>query len=300
MHRFHRRFARPLVLAIALAGLTSLDPGLATASDPFALYAVPTAVEMLPSDATATRVVIHGALLFLSMTRGAGKEAAYTDPKCGKMYFECPAGEEMLCRMQWQDVSDAIGKGYCAGFGTMNMLSTATLSAEDAALTKPDRWEMGMGVAMASYLGGQCPKASTLKCPLSPMGGVGAGGGAGGGGAGGGGAGGGGAGGSGGAGSSGGAGGAGDQHVDAGTGGHGGATGAGGTGESAATGGAIGMGGSAGAGGVDGAAGQGGGKKPGGGCAIIGPSLATANLMSAAFVAAIVIRTTRRRPRRNR
>ena len=46
-----------------------------------------------------------------------GVAAAYTEPKCGKMYFECPAGEEGLCRMQWQDVRNAVGKGYCAGFG---------------------------------------------------------------------------------------------------------------------------------------------------------------------------------------
>ena len=152
-------------LTIGGAALVTLAGGSARASDPFALYAVPTAVELLPSEANATQVVVHGAFLFLTVTQKTTANAMYSEPKCGAMYFQCPSGQEDLCRMQWSDIKNAIQGGYCAGFGTLNMLSAATLRDEGSPLGTPDKWEMGMGVAIASSLGNQCPKARALICP---------------------------------------------------------------------------------------------------------------------------------------
>jgi len=96
------------------------------------------------------------------------------------MYFQCPAGSETMCRMQWQDVG-RLGTmtGVCAGFGAMNVVSTATIRLEGSALAGPDTWDLGIGVSYGSSIGGQCQPAKALSCPLS-SGGGGAGGGAGG------------------------------------------------------------------------------------------------------------------------
>ena len=82
--------------------------------------------------------------------------------------------------MQWQDVG-RLGTmtGVCAGFGAMNVVSTATIRLEGSALAGPDTWDLGIGVSYGSSIGGQCQPAKALSCPLS-SGGGGAGGGAGG------------------------------------------------------------------------------------------------------------------------
>ena len=240
MLTFRRSGFQSSHLAVACAVVVTLAAGSAAASDPFALYAVPTAVELLPNDADATRVVIHGSFLFLTVP---GTSAVYGDPKCGAMYFQCTPGEEDLCRMQWRDLRNAVGGTYCAGFGTLNMLSAATLRQEGAPLIGPDKWEMGMGVAMASYLGGECPKALALKCakpsldggaPDAPLGG------------------------SGGVNGSGGASGLGGAGGRGGASGSGGASGRGGAGGSSGSGGVNGSGGAGGAGDAGDAGGAGG------------------------------------------
>lgn len=151
-------------LGAACAMVVTFTAAEAAASDPFALYASPTAVELLPDAAAATRVVIHGAILFLTVPQSTSGAFVYNEPRCGTMYFQCAAGEEDLCRMQWRDLQNAVGRTYCAGFGTLNMLSNATFWPEGTAPVKPDKWEMGMGVAIAGFLGGACPKALALKC----------------------------------------------------------------------------------------------------------------------------------------
>src|SRR5262245_43120628 len=78
------------------------------------------------------------------------------------MYFECPAGKEILCRMQWSDIRKYIGQNGCAGFGTLNMLSQATLHPNQPARWVPDVWDLGMGVSGGFFVDGQCPKAQTV------------------------------------------------------------------------------------------------------------------------------------------
>jgi hypothetical protein len=141
------------------------------------------------------------------------------------MYFQCPAGSETMCRMQWQDVR-TIGtiNTMCAGFGTRNVVTTATIRPEGTPLSSPDTWDLGMGVTPGVSIGNQCPAAKALKCE-SPSG----------------------------------TGGAGGVGGSTGAGGVGGSTGAGG---SAGAGGSTSAGGSGGTAGSSGSAGTGGG--PGG------------------------------------
>ncbi|HRI50130.1 MAG TPA: hypothetical protein PLW65_08105 [Pseudomonadota bacterium] len=62
----------------------------AAASSPVATYVVPSQVEYFPDEASATRVIIHGAFFFWQ------NGGTYNQPACGYMYFSCPAGQEAM------------------------------------------------------------------------------------------------------------------------------------------------------------------------------------------------------------
>jgi hypothetical protein len=148
----------PLALLVLL-----LAPFAARASDPSAIYSVPTRVEILPDDASGTRVVISGAFFFLK----GGGTYAYDEPRCGYLSFQCPAGKELLCRMQWLDLRKAIGLPYCAGFGTLNTVSTATLHTDRGSLGAPDPWDLGIGITQGMYVDGKCAPALQRSCALA-------------------------------------------------------------------------------------------------------------------------------------
>jgi hypothetical protein len=141
----------------------------ARASTPVSIYTAASRVDMLPSDALASEVVIHGAFMFVNSSGG------YSDAACGVMYFRCPSGSETMCRMQWLDIRTmGTGTSQCAGFGAQNVVSTARVRDEGAALTAPDTWELGLGVQPGSYIDGKCAPAKTLACaqPSSSDGGT--------------------------------------------------------------------------------------------------------------------------------
>jgi hypothetical protein len=152
-----RSIPRLSLLAILLAPLS------AEASDPVSIYAVPTKVEILPDEATGTRVVIAGSFFFLNAPGGF----TYGEPRCGYMSFQCPPGQELMCRMQWRDIR-TIGQSYCAGFGTQGMVSSARVYPDRASLGSPDPWDLGMGVSQGQYVDGKCPKARVLNCAVAP------------------------------------------------------------------------------------------------------------------------------------
>jgi hypothetical protein len=134
----------------------------AAASEPSSIYTVPTEVEILPDEASGTRVVIAGSFFFLTTPMGF----TYGEPQCGYMSFQCPPGKEVMCRMQWQDIRK-IGPSFCAGFGTLGMLSAAHVHADRASLGTPDPWDLGLGISTGQYVDGKCPKALALACALA-------------------------------------------------------------------------------------------------------------------------------------
>jgi hypothetical protein len=160
--RLTLRFSTRLVGALSGLGILAHMAGVALASNPTGTYTVPSRVDLMPSEAAATRAVIHGA--FFQLTSNAG---GYDNPKCGVMYFECQAGQETMCRMQWSELLAAVGsKGFCSGFGALNVVSTATIRAEGAALGAPDKWDLGMGISTGVSVDNKCPAAVALTCPL--------------------------------------------------------------------------------------------------------------------------------------
>jgi hypothetical protein len=150
---------RPILRAIPVLLLLARP---AAASDPSSIYTVPSKVEILPDDVTGTSVVIHGAFFFLS----APMSFTYGQPRCGYMSFQCPAGKEAMCRLQWQDLRKSMGSSFCAGFGTLGAVSNAALHPEPFAAVKPDIWDLGMGISQGSYVDGKCGPARSLICAL--------------------------------------------------------------------------------------------------------------------------------------
>jgi hypothetical protein len=119
---------------------------------------------LLPNAAAATSVVIHGA--FFPLTNGLN--VTYGDPRCGVMYFSCVAGQEAMCRMQWGELASHAGEalGFCYGFGSLGVVSTARIRAEGEALANPDPWDLGLGLQPGVYVDGKCAPALKLACDL--------------------------------------------------------------------------------------------------------------------------------------
>lgn len=151
--------SRRHAVALAVAVLVSLLSAGTRASTAVSIYTAAARVDMLPAESTATEVVIHGAFMFLDSSGN------YSDAVCGTMYFRCPSGSETMCRMQWLDIrSMGTASNQCAGFGSVNAVSSAHVRAEGTALVSPDTWDLGVGVQPGSFIGGKCGPAKRLAC----------------------------------------------------------------------------------------------------------------------------------------
>jgi len=146
-------------ITVAVAAPTS-----ARASEPVSIYVVPRLVEQ-PAG-TPARVAIHGAFFRLT----SATNMTYGAPQCGVMYFQCAPGDETMCRMQWGELATAAkvsSPTTCSGFGSLHVISAATLRQEGAPLVTPDAWDLGMGIGLGEYVDGKCALARALVCPLS-------------------------------------------------------------------------------------------------------------------------------------
>src|SRR5262245_24049298 len=146
-----KRFLRVTIL-LAASVVAAGWPSRAQASSPMGVYARVDTVAYEPTKAEAVRAVVHGVFALHSGAAGFN----YTAPQAGYMYFQCPAGNEAECRLQWQDLENAIGQNYCAGFGQQDQ-SFGTVRAEGTVPTSPDTYVLGMGVEPGVYVGGTCP-----------------------------------------------------------------------------------------------------------------------------------------------
>ena len=91
-----------LRVAVVVSAVAALLAGagvrVAHASEAVSVYVAASRVDMMPSDDAATTVAIHGAFILLKA------DGTWEPPTCGYMHFQCPAGSEAMCRMQWKDV----------------------------------------------------------------------------------------------------------------------------------------------------------------------------------------------------
>lgn len=132
------------IFAAAAIG-ASLAPD-ARASVPVGVWARVESMTFEPSEASATRVQIRGAVMLFDNSTG-GPYLGYTSPALGTLDYVCPAGKEATCQLEWQDIKKNIGAppNECVGFGDQ-LTPTGTLHANGAPLGAPDTYPLAMGV----------------------------------------------------------------------------------------------------------------------------------------------------------
>ena len=136
------------VLLVLAAAMEVLAPGAAFASSAFGVNAKPLRVTFEPAaPETATAVRIEGLIALGGLTQD------FVTPACGYLYYQCKAGEETLCREQWQDLATAAKAGQCVLFtarrdSTGNLANVGRLRPLDEAPANPDVYSArdGLGV----------------------------------------------------------------------------------------------------------------------------------------------------------
>jgi hypothetical protein len=135
---------------VAAAVLCAAAP--ASASDQLGVYAVVRKVKFEPGPnvTDAVRVRLCGAFALANINNGS-----YFGPASGYMYYTCPAGQEALCRMQWQEMMAASTNGKCVGYGQRrdtsgNAANNGRIRPPSEAVTGPDSYPVGMGMVTVS------------------------------------------------------------------------------------------------------------------------------------------------------
>lgn len=150
------RFAAPAASLAATLALTT--PALA--SSPMSVYSRTDNVKYEPDKANAQRIVLTGAF---SLKTTEGHDFAYSEPAGDTMYYACSPGQEAACRQQWQEIEDAMGKNQCVGWGQIGGKGAGTIRGSGTAPANPDTYDLGMGVQVAQFAGGVCPKLLSFK-----------------------------------------------------------------------------------------------------------------------------------------
>lgn len=99
------KIAHLLPLSLLLLG------GVAHASDPVGVYAVVKKVAYEGDPNAPSAVRICGAFALSNINNGS-----YFNPASGYLYYNCRAGEEAMCRMQWKEITATADKS-CVAFG---------------------------------------------------------------------------------------------------------------------------------------------------------------------------------------
>jgi hypothetical protein len=136
---------------IAAAALAHV-PGVAWASDPVGIYALPDRVETLDADGLAPQVRIEG--VFALAWRDDGGVARYSDPQAGYLLLRCPAGHEAACEREWGDLKTVVGTGQCAAFGhryETDPKPPARVRPRGEPPSEPDLYPIGQGVVFVSH-----------------------------------------------------------------------------------------------------------------------------------------------------
>ncbi len=135
------------LLAFGSSLVATVLAGRAEASFPAGVWTKADKVTMLPDEANATEVLIHGVFLVWSGTGPVGGQwgnPGFELAREGYMYFVCPPGREATCRLEWTDLQNSIGRS-CRGFGAQNE-PRGTVRDDAVCPANPDKFPLGMGV----------------------------------------------------------------------------------------------------------------------------------------------------------
>lgn len=131
------------------------------ASDFVGVYAVIEKVVLEPSDAAPQRIRIWGA--FAMSDRKSG--SAYGPAQRGYLYYACPAGQEAVCRREWEDLKSVAGKNTGVGFGE-RYSDTGGIRKADEKPATPDVYPIARGVVRLSAGHESLPVIDRLKAAV--------------------------------------------------------------------------------------------------------------------------------------
>jgi MYXO-CTERM domain-containing protein len=158
-------------VAALVAG--TLSSNAALASSAFGVNAKPLRVTFEPAaPESATAVRIEGLIALGGITQD------FVTPACGYLYYQCKAGEEALCREQWQDLATAAKAGQCVLFtarrdGSGQLANVGRLRPLDEAPASPDVYAARSGLGVMTMV---CGAEFSAACGM--LGGMGGNGGA--------------------------------------------------------------------------------------------------------------------------
>lgn len=129
----------------ATLGACLLAAATISASDFVGIYAVVEKVVVEPSEAAPQRVQIWGAFALSEPKNGS----VYGPAQRGYVYYTCPAGQEAVCKREWDDLKTVAGKNTGVGFGA-RFLNNGRIRKADEKLSLPDVYPIERGIIRLS------------------------------------------------------------------------------------------------------------------------------------------------------
>jgi hypothetical protein len=131
------------------------------ASDFVGVYAVVDKVVFEPAEAAPQRIQIWGAFALSDGKSGSN----YGTAQRGYLYYECPAGQETVCRKEWTDLKNVAGKDTGVGFGA-RYKATGRIRKSDEKPAAPDLYPIERGVVRLSAGHESLPVIDRIKTAL--------------------------------------------------------------------------------------------------------------------------------------
>lgn len=131
------------------------------ASDFVGIYAVVEKVVLEPGEAAPQRIQVWGAFALADGKSGSN----YGTAQRGYLYYECPAGQEAICRKEWTDLKNVAGKDTGVGFGA-RYKPTGRIRKADEKPATPDPYPIERGVVRLSAGHESLPVIDRIKAAL--------------------------------------------------------------------------------------------------------------------------------------
>ena len=146
------------LIAVAACVLTAVT---LRASDMVGVYTVVEKVVLEPADAAPLRVQIWGAFALSDQKSGS----TYGPAQRGYLYYTCPAGQEAVCRREWDDLKSVAGKDIGVGFG-QRYKETGRIRKADDKPASPDVYPIDRGIVRLSAGHDSLPVIDRIKAAL--------------------------------------------------------------------------------------------------------------------------------------
>ena len=146
---------------LIVLGVCALTAVTLRASDFVWVYTVVEKVVLEPSDTAPQRIQIWGAFALSDRKSGS----TYGPAERGYLYYTCPAGQETVCRKEWNDLKAVAGKDIGVGFG-QRYKDTGRIRQGDDKPESPDLYPIDRGVVRLSAGHDSLPVIDRIKAAL--------------------------------------------------------------------------------------------------------------------------------------